>query len=111
MKRTAFAIGLVLSATIAFAQAPQAPPAPPVVEVPKHKCEPKPEFPGRLGMQVDSKRRLFEREAKAYQDCMKAYIEERRATIKANEAAAGAAVDEYNALMTKIRAEQEAARE
>ena len=108
MRRTALAIGLLLGATIAFAQAPE---APKVAEVPKPACEPKPDFPGRLGMQVDSKRRVFERDMKAYQDCMKAYVEARKTAIKANETAAGAAVDEYNGVMTKIRQDQEAARQ
>jgi hypothetical protein len=108
MNRTVLAIGLCFGAAIAFAQAPEAPRP---VEVPKAKCEPKPEYPGRLGVQLDSARRAFERDMKAYQECMKAYIEERKAAIKANEAAASAAVEEYNGVMTRIRTEQEAARQ
>jgi hypothetical protein len=108
MKRTVLAIGFAFAAAIAFAQAPEAPkPA----DVAKPKCEPRPEYPGRLGMQLESKRKAFERDMKTYQECMKAYIDERKAIIKANEAAAGAAVDEYNGVMTKIRTEQEAARQ
>jgi hypothetical protein len=108
MKFAGLAMGLAFVAAIASAQAPESPkPA----DVPKPKCEPKPEFPGRLGLQLDSKRKAFERDMKAYQECMKAYIEERKAIIKANEAAASAAVEEYNGLMTKIRTEQEAARQ
>ena len=81
------------------------------VDVPKPKCEPKPEYPGRLALQTDSRRRLFEREVKAYKDCMTAYLEERKAASNANLAAGNAAVEEYNTTMKKINAEQEAARE
>lgn len=103
MKRTALALGLALGATMAFAQAP--------ADVAKHKCEPKPEYPGRLGMTVETTRKLFDRNMKAYETCMKAYLEERKAVIKANETAASAAIDEYNGVMSAIRKEQEAARQ
>ena len=102
MKRIALAAVLLAVATTPFAQTP---------ELPKPKCEPKPEFPGRLAMQSDSRRRLFERELKAYKDCMQAYIDERKALATANAAAGNAAIEEYNTLMKKINAEQEAARE
>ncbi len=102
MKRIAVAIALLVCASAPFAQN---------VEVPKPKCEPKPEFPGRLAMQVESRRRLFERELKTYKDCMTAYLEERKAAANANTTAANAAIEEFNATMKKINAEQEAARD
>src|ERR1700693_1583067 len=99
MKRIALAIALLACASMPFAQN---------VAVPKPKCEPKPEYPGRLALQTDSRRRLFEREVKAYKDCMTAYLEERKAASNANLAAGNAAVEEYNTTMKKINAEQEA---
>lgn len=101
MKRIALAAAFLLGAATAFAQSP--------AEVQKPKCEPKPDYPGRLAMTVDSKRKLFDREMKAYKECVMAYVEERKAAIKANDAAANAAVDEYNGVVKKIQEEQAAA--
>jgi hypothetical protein len=97
MKKSALALGIAAFAWIAAAQAQ---------EVPKAKCEPKPDYPGRLGMSVDSKRKVFERDRKNYEDCIKAYIELRKAAIKANDAAANEAVEEYNTIMKKIQDDQ-----
>lgn len=105
MKRIAVAVLLAsLAAVPAAAQAPAA-----ASEVPKMKCEPKPEFPGRLAMQSDSRRRTYERELKGYQQCVTAYVEERKAVIKANESAAQAAIEEHNAIVKKIQDDQKAA--
>lgn len=93
----------------ALAQAPAADAPKAAIEVPKANCEPKPEYPGRLGMQVQSRRTEFQKDMKNYEVCIKAYVETRKATIRANEVAVNAAVDEYNTLMTKIRKEQEEA--
>ena len=111
MKRAVLAFASAFFASAAFAQAPAPAPAAPATEVIKPKCEPKPEYPGRLAMTVESKRKSFERDMKNYETCMKAFLEERKGAIKANETAANAAIEEYNATMTKIRAEQEAARQ
>ena len=100
MKRIILAASLVLCATTAFAQAP---------EVAKHKCEPKPEYPGRLALQSDTRRGLYEREVKAYQACMNKYLDERKVVMKANEESANAAIAEYNAVMKALNAAQEAA--
>lgn len=78
-------------------------------EVPKPKCEPKPEYPGRLAMQSDNRRRAFERDLKAYQECINAYLAERKAAMKAEEDAANQTITEYNALMKKINDDQKAA--
>ena len=51
-------------------------------------------------------RKVFERDMKNYQDCMKVYLDARKAAIKANETAASDAVDEYNAIMKKIQEDQ-----
>lgn len=103
MKRFTLAIALAIASGVAPALAQK-------VEVPKPQCEPKPEYPGRLAMQSDSRRRVFDREFKKYSECMKGYIEERKAAIKSHEDAASAAVDEYNAVAKKIQEEQAAGR-
>ncbi len=78
-------------------------------DIPKPKCEPKPEYPGRLAMQVDSRRRLFEREIKTYRECMQSYIDERKAAASANANAGNAAIEDYNSVMKKINEDQKAA--
>ena len=100
MKRIALAIALLVCVSAPFAQ---------TVDVPKHKCEPKPEFPGRIAMQVESRRRLLERDIKVYKDCITAYVEERKAASNASLSAGNAAVEEFNATIKKINADQEAA--
>jgi hypothetical protein len=100
MKRITLAAILVTCATPPFAQ---------VSDVPKHKCEPKPEYPGRIAMQSDTRRKLFEREIKQYQECMNAYLDQRKTSMKANEENANAAIAEYNAVMKKLNSDQEAA--
>jgi Spy/CpxP family protein refolding chaperone len=106
MKRIALAASLLLAASAAFAQAPAPAPARPAPEVPKPKCEPKPEFPGRLAMTSDSRRRLFQREYKDYSDCMKAYVQDRQAASEANLAAGNAAVVEFNDVAKKLNEAQ-----
>ena len=111
MKHAALAIACAFAASAALAQAPAPAPAAPATEAIKPKCDPKPEYPGRLAMTVETKRKNFERDMKNYETCMKAFLEERKNAIKANELAANAAIEEYNATMKKIREEQEAARQ
>ena len=101
MKRIAIAAAFLVGASTAYAQSPG--------DVPKPKCENKPEYPGRLAMTSDSRRKGFDRDVKNYKECMMAYIEDRKTAIKANDAAANAAVEEYNGLMKKIQEEQSAA--
>ncbi len=105
MKRIALALAALTFGTPALAQQPA---APSVVEVAKPKCEPKPEYPGRLAS--DTRRKLAEREMKQYKDCMNAYLEERKAVMKANEVAANAAIEEHNAVMKKVTDDQNAER-
>jgi hypothetical protein len=92
-------------ATTAIAQQPAAPAAAPVTVAPP-KCEPKPEWPGRLA--TDSRRKLFDREMKQYKDCMNAYLDERKAHLKAHEQAANAAIEEHNSVMKKVTDDQKA---
>jgi hypothetical protein len=109
MKTIALAAALAVSCGVALAQAP-APAATASADVPKAKCEPKPAYPGRMAMQSDLRRNAFNRELKAYKDCMMAYVDERKAAYTGNLAAANAAIGEYNETMKKIAAEQEAAK-
>ena len=60
-------------------------------------------------MQRESARKLFERELKDYRECMQAFIEARKVAAEANAAAGNAAIEEYNAIMKKINADQAAA--
>ena len=106
MKRTIFALAFALGATAAAAQAP----ATPAAIVPPAKCEPKPVYPGAKAIQHDMKREQFQKELKAFQDCVKNYVADRKAYIEASNAAIRATVEEHNAVMTRIREEQDAAR-
>lgn len=76
----------------AFAQAPAVPVVAP------HGCK-KPEFPGKLG--TESAIRRWGTDFKKYTDCLKAYIDERNAIIKANTPPAQAAIEEFNASVTE----------
>ena len=81
------------------------PPAPP--EVPRHKCEPKPQLPGPRMMSDDSVRKRFQREIDAYKSCMKAYADERAAAAKAHTDAGNAAIGEYNDTMKALQEAQQ----
>jgi hypothetical protein len=106
MKQLALSAILLAAAGFAFAQAPAAP----AVNVDKPKCEPKPEYPGRLAMQSDLRRNSFTREIATYKACMMAYVETQKAQQAAHFQAANGAITEYNDTMKKISAEQEAAK-
>lgn len=115
MNRTAFVLACALGTTAAFAQAPAAPattPAPvaPAPVIDPAKCTPKPVYPGVKAIQDEKKRETFQRELKGYQDCIKAYVAERKAYVEASNAAIRAAVEEHNAVMNKFREDQEAAK-
>ena len=112
MKRTVLAIALALGATAVLAQAPAAPAvpaAPAAPDVPPAKCEPKPAYPGLKALQDERKRETFQKDLKSYQDCIRVYVGDRKAAVDANNAAMRAAVEEHNAIMSKIRADQDAA--
>ena len=104
---------LGLGAQLVAAQAPApaaaaAPDAAKMVEaekanVPAHKCGPLPMWPGRSA--PDSLKKLYEPQMKTYGDCMRLYIEERRAAIKANEAVARALIEDYNTALDRARAD------
>lgn len=107
MRITTLALVLALGAAAAHAQAPATPAAPALPAVPAAKCEPKPVYPGVKAIQDENRREAFTRELKNYQDCVKAYVAERKAFIEASNAAIRTTVEEHNAIMTKIREDQE----
>ncbi|MDQ3026251.1 MAG: hypothetical protein M3R58_07085 [Pseudomonadota bacterium] len=102
MKRLSLAAALILGAatTFTFAQT--------VTDVPKPKCEPKPVLPGTRMMEEPSVRKRFQSDLDAYKKCMNDYLEERKATIKANEVAANAAIEDYNGTMKAMADAQKA---
>ena len=71
-------------------------------DVPKHKCEPKPQMPGQRMMQEPNVQRNFQRDVDAYKACMKAYADERAAAAKAHTDAGNAAINEYNETMKAL---------
>jgi hypothetical protein len=93
MKRILLVTAL-MAATAAFAQQP--------VDVPKLKCEPKPVLPGPRMREETSAMKGFNRDLDKYKQCMTAYLDERKAAIKANEEAANAAVKEFNDTMKAL---------
>jgi hypothetical protein len=103
MKRLTIAAALVLGATTTTLTFAQAQP-----EVPKFKCEPRPELPGERMMEEVSVRKRFQSDLDAFKKCMNNYLDERKAVIKANENAANAAIEDYNATMKKLADEQKA---
>jgi hypothetical protein len=66
----------------------------------------KPEFSGRLAS--DPKMTNFNRQFKAYGECVKAYVEQNKAIAEAATAAANRLVDEYNSYMTEVNAKIQA---
>lgn len=98
MKRTLLAAALAAAAAGALAQAP--------TDVPPPRCEPKPVVPGREMLKDRMVKRMFDADLKAYKDCMTAYLDQRKAAIKAHEQAANDAINEYNAVMKALNEAQ-----
>ena len=104
MKQFVLAAALAVIAMPGFAQI-ELPKVPPV-DPPKHKCEDPGEYPGRVGMLNDERRKRFERQLEAYKQCMLTFIETSKANMKAQETAVRATIDEYNGKMKKYSEEQ-----
>jgi hypothetical protein len=66
----------------------------------------KPGFSGRL--ESDPNMTTFNRQFKAYGDCVKAYVEQNKAIAEAATAAANRVVDEYNTYTADVKAKIEA---
>ena len=103
MKRIVLAIALAGLAAGAFAQTK--------TDVPQPNCGAKPEYPGRLVMTSDTRRRNFDREVTKWAECMKTYVNDRKAAADAHMAAGNAAIDDYNNTIKKIKADEEDAKE
>ena len=112
----AILVAAFFGAAISSAQTPEAAKrAPPMADparieaakadVPKHTCGPVPDWPGKRAS--DNQKRAFERSAKTFGECIRPYLDERHAAIKANEAVAKAIIEEYNGALNKARADQE----
>jgi hypothetical protein len=110
MKSIVLALIPAFASTAALAQAPAAPAAPAAPQVAPAKCEPKPVYPGLKAMQDENDVAKFRETLRNYQLCMKTYIDERKAIVKAHTEAANAATAEHNAVIEKFRADQDAAR-
>jgi hypothetical protein len=80
--------GAVLAASTAMAQS--AAPA-----IPKPSCE-RPKLPGEMMRSDPGVTKRYNQDVEAWQKCMKGYIDERQAVMKANEEAANAAIKDYN---------------
>ena len=102
MNRFTLAAAAILAGACSLANAQQ--PAP---EVPRHRCEPRPQMPGPRMMSDDSVRKRFQREVDAYKNCMKAYADERAAAAKAHTDAGNAAIGEYNETMKALQEAQQ----
>jgi hypothetical protein len=96
-------MAFVLGASIATAQQPVAPAVP---AVPQHTCV-KPEFPGAL---ADSRRfDRFNKEYKAYAECIKKYVDETKVLSDAIVEAGNKAIKEFNTFSEEL-AERQAAK-
>ena len=71
-------------------------------DVPRHKCEPKPQSPGQRMMQEPGVAKKLQREVDAYKACMNAYADERAAAARAHTDAGNAAINEYNETMKAL---------
>ena len=89
------AAALVLGATttLSFGQ---------VTDVPKAKCDPKPQMPSAKMMEEPAVARRLKNEVDTYKKCVTTYLDERKAVIKSNENAANAAIEEYNGTMKAL---------
>jgi len=99
MNRFTLAAALLLGASSAV-------PAAEPMDIPKHKCEPKPVLPGPRMMQEPNVRKNFQRDVDAYKECMKAYADERATAAKAHTDAGNTAINEYNATMKALQEAQ-----
>jgi hypothetical protein len=90
--------GALLGAANAFAQSP--------APIAKPSCE-KPTLPGEMMRSDPNVTKRYNQDVDAWQKCMKSYIEERQAIMKANEEAANAAIKDYN---DTVKAMNEAAK-
>lgn len=103
---------LALAPAIALAQTPAAAPAP--AAVPKPNCQHPGDHPGRLAS--DNQVRNWSREARAYLECVKKFVDDQKALAlplleraKPHQDAANAAIDLYNKSQKDFVEQQEKA--
>jgi hypothetical protein len=109
MTRKILLAAAVLATLPAFAQTPAPAPAPAAgTDIPPMKCE-TPSLPSSTMMADNTIRKRFERDVKAYGDCVKAYVADRQKVAvslqeaaKANIDVGNKSVNDYNALMQKF---------
>jgi hypothetical protein len=94
-------LAALLLAGVSSAAFAQQAPAP--ADVPKHKCEPKPQLPMRTMMGDPNTRKRFQKEIEEYKNCMKAFADERATAAKAHTDAGNAAINEYNDTMKALQ--------
>jgi hypothetical protein len=70
-------------------------PSPPI-EAPKPACTKPEEFPGNLAS--DRRKNAWAAEVKAYLACLKKFVDDQNAIAQAHFKAAGAAIEEHNAV-------------
>jgi hypothetical protein len=101
--RLSIAAALSAFAGLAMAQAPAAPAG---SDVPKPSCGELPaDMPTRAS--PDSRKRAFERAMREYGTCIRGYVEERNAAIRAQQKAVQVYIDAYNELLKKYQAERD----
>jgi hypothetical protein len=97
---------LIVAALFAFAAGAVRAQQAAAPEVPKHKCDNKPQAPMRAMASDTAARKKFQREIEEYKNCMKAYSDERSAAAKAHNDAGNAAINEYNETMKALQDSQ-----
>jgi hypothetical protein len=101
----AMSIVAALLTPYASAQAPTPAPVPAAAGVapamPPNPCV-KPEFPGKLASSTRAV--VFNKELKAYGECVKKYIGDLRNIANAATAAGNSAIDDYNAYQAELKA-------
>jgi hypothetical protein len=98
-------VAALLGVPCASAQAPTPAPVPAAAGVapamPPNPCV-KPEFPGKLASSTRAV--VFNKELKAYGECVKKYIGDLRNIANAATAAGNSAIDDYNAYQAELKA-------
>ena len=96
------AIALVFAALPSLAQNPPALVSMPTV--PPHNCV-VPEYPGKLAS--NTRINAFNREFKAYGECIKKYVDDTKTLTNAAIDAGNKAIDEYNKSVKDIKAQSD----
>ena len=100
-----FLLAIALASFVGFAMAQPASVAMPAV--PAHNCV-APEFPGKLAS--DTRMKAFNREYKAYGDCIKQYVENTKTLVNVALEAGNKAIDEYNKYAEDLKAKVDASK-